>query len=167
MKNLLNLIILLLVVSCTDKKNSIDKDSLTKDTTSILKEENPYMENYENKKKMRKLLDSAIINGDTLSYQEAFKDYMVSRHLQEFLYYSIKMAKIHKYGEAYFDTYYIINLNDKKNGYLSEKDNDLSLFYLLKAYELDNQTAKDKITDLFVKKNLKIPSSSSIIKENR
>jgi hypothetical protein len=100
-----------------------------------------------------------------LDYQEAFKDYMVSGHLQEFLYYSIKMAKIHKFGEAYFDTYYIINLNDKKNGYLSTKDNDLSLFYLLKAYELGNQTAKDKVKDLFTKKNIKVPTSSSVMND--
>jgi hypothetical protein len=163
MKNLLNLLIFLSIVSCTDKNNKV-ADSPIKDTISTLKEEeNPYMVNYENKKRMKKLIDSAIINGDTLSYQEAFKDYMVSGHLQEFLYYSIKMAKIHKYSEAYFDTYYIINLSDKKNGYLSQKDNDLSLFYLLKAYELNNQTAKDKVKDLFIKKNIKIPSSSSVM----
>lgn len=164
MKNLSILFIFLSIVSCRDKSKKI-VDSPVKNSIGALQEENPYMVNYENKKRMKKLLDSAIINGDTLSYQEAFKDHMVSGHLQEFLYYSIKMAKIHKFGEAYFDTYYIINLNDKKNGYLSPKDNDLSLFYLLKAYELGNQTAKDKVKDLFTKKNKRIPNSSSVMND--
>lgn len=164
MKNLLILFVLLAIVSCRDRSKKV-ADSQVKDTIGTLQKETPYMVNYENKKRMKKLVDSAIIYGDTLSYQEAFKDYMVSGHLQEFLYYSIKMAKIHKFGEAYFDTYYIINLNDKKNGYLSTKDNDLSLFYLLKAYELGNQTAKDKVKDLFTKKNIKVPTSSSVMND--
>jgi hypothetical protein len=164
MKNLLILFVFLSIVSCRDKSKKA-MDSPVNDTIGALQEENPYMVNHENKKRVKKLVDSAIINGDTLAYQEAFKDYMVSGHLQEFLYYSIKMAKIHKFGEAYFDTYYIINLNDKKNGYLSSKDSNLSLFYLLKAYELGNQTAKDKVKDLFTKKNMKIPSSSSVLND--
>lgn len=164
MKNSLTLVLFLFLLACSDKGN-INHDVKTKviDTIKVLKEENPYMTDYQNKEKMKKLLDNAIINGDTLSYQEAFKDYMISEHLQEFLYYSIKMAKIHNYGEAYFDIYYIMNLKDKRSGYLSQKDKNLSLSYLLKAYEMHNTTAKDKVKEMYIDKGLKIPNSVSVL----
>lgn len=169
MKNPLNLLIFLLIVSCQNKENSKSSaiNSQVTDTVNILKENDPYVTNYENKGKMKKLLDSAIINGDTLSYQEGFKDFMVSGNLQEFLYYSMKMAQNHNYKGAYFDSYYILNLLNNKNGYLSPKDKNEALFYLLKAYEMGDTNAKSKINALFIKKNIKIPSSSSIINEGK
>lgn len=165
MKNiLLMLLVLKITISCNKKQNADHVNSFSeKKIDTVNNISNPYMVNYGNKKEMKKLLDSAIIYGDTLSYQEAFKNYLVSEHTQEFLYYSIKMAKIHNYGEAYFDTYYIMNLLDNRNDYISREDKNLSLYYLLKAYEMNNLTAKDKINDLFIKKNKKIPTSNSIL----
>ncbi|MEN4762889.1 hypothetical protein ABEG63_21395 [Chryseobacterium sp. C39-AII1] len=151
----------LLLITCNDK-NSNELTEKSSDSIKITKEENPYMTNYENKERKKKLLDDAIIKGDTLAYQESFKDFSVSGHLQEFLYYSLKMAKNHNYSDAYFDTYYILNLLNNQNGFISEKDKNESLFYLLKSYEMGNSNAKYKINDLFIKKNKKIPNSSII-----
>ena len=114
---------------------------------------------------MKKMLDSAIINADTLSYQQAFKDFIVSEHSQEFLYYSIKMAKRNNYPRAYFDTYTILNILDKRNGYLSQSDKSESLFYLIKAYEKGDINAKYKLDNLYTKKNIKIPSSTSLLND--
>lgn len=159
------LLILELFISCSKKEKNTDdmQTSTINKNDSTIKQENPYLTNYENKKSMKKLLDSAITYGDTLSYREAFKDFLVSEHSQEFLYYSIKMGEIHNYGGAHFDTYYIMNLLDNRNKYISKKDKNLSLYYLLKAYEMNNSTAKDKINELYTKKNKKIPTSASVL----
>ncbi|AZA75190.1 hypothetical protein [Chryseobacterium indoltheticum] len=166
-KFLIIFLIVKLFISCSKKEKNINdlQTSLINKNDSITKEENPYIANYDDKKRKKKLLDSAIIYGDTLSYQEAFKDFLIAERSQEFLYYSIKMGKIHNYGEAYFDTYYIMNLLDNRNKYISEKDKKVSLYYLLKAYEMNNSTAKDKLNDLYLKKNKKIPTSASILGE--
>lgn len=151
-----------ILFSCSKKYENIS--SINKKDT-IETNSNPYLLNYENKQKIKKLLDNAIINGDTISYQEAYKDFIVSDNSQEFLYYSIKMAKRNNYSRAYFDTYSILNLLDKKNGYVSESDNKEALFYLLKAFEKGDINAKYKLNDLYIKKNTKIPSSASVSNE--
>lgn len=153
-----------ILFSCTRKdenRNENITSIIKKDT--IIKDSNPYMVNYENKERMKKILDSAIINADTLSYQQAFKDFIVSEHSQEFLYYSIKMAKRNNYSRAYYDTYTILNILDKRNGYLSQSDKNEALFYLLKAYEKGDTNAKHKLNELYTKKNIKIPSLASIL----
>ncbi|EJL71478.1 hypothetical protein [Chryseobacterium populi] len=165
-----NLIFLFLsvpcILACSDKNNAKNEinNNIT-DTVKVLKEGNPYLVNYENKERIKKLLDNAIKNGDTLAYQDAFKDFSTSGHLQEFLYYSVKMAKNHNYSGGYFDTYYILNLLNNQNGYLSIKDKNESLFYLLRAYEMGNSNAKYKIKDLFLKENKKIPTSESVLEK--
>jgi TPR repeat protein len=159
-KTLLMLFPIAILFSCTRKDEN--KTSIIK-TDTIIKDPNPYIVNYENKERMKKMLDSAIINADTLSYQQAFKDFIVSEHSQEFLYYSIKMAKRNNYPRAYFDTYTILNILDKRNGYLSQSDKNEALFYLLKAYEKGDINAKYKLDELYTKKNNKIPLSSSVL----
>jgi TPR repeat protein len=161
-KTLLMLFPIAILFSCTRKDEN--KTSIIK-TDTIIKDPNPYIVNYENKERMKKMLDSAIINADTLSYQQAFKDFIVSEHSQEFLYYSIKMAKRNNYPRAYFDTYTILNILDKRNGYLSQSDKNEALFYLLKAYEKGDINAKYKLDNLYTKKNIKIPSSTSLLND--
>jgi len=161
-KTLLMLFPIAILFSCTRKDEN--KTSIIK-TDTIIKDPNPYIVNYENKERMKKMLDSAIINADTLSYQQAFKDFIVSEHSQEFLYYSIKMAKRNNYPRAYFDTYTILNILDKRNGYLSQSDKNESLFYLIKAYEKGDINAKYKLDNLYTKKNIKIPSSTSLLND--
>ena len=161
-KTLLMLFPIAILFSCTRKDEN--KTSIIKKDT-IIKDPNPYIVNYENKERMKKMLDSAIINADTLSYQQAFKDFIVSEHSQEFLYYSIKMAKRNNYPRAYFDTYTILNILDKRNGYLSQSDKSESLFYLIKAYEKGDINAKYKLDNLYTKKNIKIPSSTSLLND--
>lgn len=160
------LLICPIAILCSCFKKDVDFNegmvSTSKKDTALI-DSNPYMENYENKKEMKKLLDNAIINNDTASYQEAFKNFIISENSQEFLYYSIKMAKRNNYSRAYFDTYTILNLLDKKNEFVSESDKNESLFYLLKAYEKGDINAKYKLEDLYTKKNVKIPSSSSYL----
>ncbi|SUX48478.1 hypothetical protein [Chryseobacterium indoltheticum] len=159
---LLMLFPIAILFSCTRKDEN--KTSIIK-TDTIIKDPNPYIVNFENKERMKKMLDSAIINADTLSYQQAFKDFIVSEHSHEFLYYSIKMAKRNNYPRAYFDTYTILNILDKRNGYLSQSDKNESLFYLIKAYEKGDINAKYKLDDLYTKKNIKIPSSTSLLND--
>lgn len=164
-KTLLILCPVVVLFSCSNKNDNLKEDTeptITKND-SITNESNPYMENYDNKTRMKKLLDNAITSGDTLSYQEAYKDFLVSEHSQEFLYYSIKMAKRNNYNRAYFDIYCILNLLDKKNGYLSESDKNEALYYLLKAYEKGDSNAKSLLNDLYIKQNKKIPTSKSIL----
>lgn len=161
-KTLLMLFPIAILFSCTRKDEN--KTSIIK-TDTIIKDPNPYIVNFENKERMKKMLDSAIINADTLSYQQAFKDFIVSEHSQEFLYYSIKMAKRNNYPRAYFDTYTILNILDKRNGYLSQSDKNESLFYLIKAYEKGDINAKYKLDNLYTKKNIKIPSSTSLLND--
>lgn len=162
-KTLLILFSLATLFSCAKKDENINEN-----TTSIIKPDtikqdpNPYMVNYENKERMKKMLDSAIINGDTTAYKGAFKDFIVSEHSQEFLYYSIKMAKKNNYPGAYFHTYLILNVLDKRNGYLSQSDKNQALFYLLTAYEKGDITAKHKLDELYTEKNIKIPTLASL-----
>lgn len=160
-KTLLILCSTAILLSCF-KKND-DEITTTTPMDTIVKDSNPYMENYQNRKRIKKLLDNAIINGDTISYQEAYKDFIISEHSQEFLYYSIKMAKRNNYTRAYFDTYTILNILDKRNGYLSQSDKNEALFYLIKAYEKGDINAKYKLDELYTKKNNKIPLSSSVL----
>ncbi|MDQ8141012.1 hypothetical protein [Chryseobacterium sp. CFS15] len=161
-KTLLILCSTAILLSCF-KKNDDEITTTTTPMDTIVKDSNPYMENYQNRKRIKKLLDNAIINGDTISYQEAYKDFIISEHSQEFLYYSIKMAKRNNYTRAYFDTYTILNILDKRNGYLSQSDKNEALFYLLKAYEKGDINAKYKLDELYTKKNKKIPLSSSVL----
>ncbi|MCY0968137.1 hypothetical protein [Chryseobacterium wangxinyae] len=165
MKNTLILICsIAFLFSCFKKEDNSNEAMVSisnKDT--ITADSNPYMKNYKNVTRMKKLLDDAIINGDTISYQDAYKNFIISDNSQQFLYYSIKMARRNNYSRAYFDTYSILNLLDKKNGFVSESDKNESLFYLLKAYEKGDINAKYKLDDLYTKKNTKIPSSSSLL----
>ncbi|MGI9650149.1 hypothetical protein [Chryseobacterium sp. RLHN22] len=165
-KTLLMLCLIAILFSCTKKDENRNENttSIIKSDT-IIKDPNPYMVNYENKERMKKMLDSAIINGDTISYQEAFKDFIVSEHSQEFLYYSIKMAKRNNYPRAYYDTYTILNILDKRKGYISKSDKNEALFYLLKAYEKGDINAKHKLHELYTEKNIKIPSSTSVLND--
>lgn len=149
-------------ISCNKK---IDENS-EKLKNNIHTQNNQYTSTYNDEKYMKNLLDKAILKGDTVSYKEAYKNYIISNHHKEFLYYSIKMAEKYNYSDAYYNTYHLINLLDNINGYYSE-NNKTSLYYLLKAYELHNNNAQTKVKELFIDKNIKVPSASSILNENK
>lgn len=126
---------------------------------------NPYTSKYDDEEYMKNLLDKAILHGDTTSYKEAYKNFVISNHHKEFLYYSMKMSEKYNFSNAYYNTYHLINLLDNINGYNSKEKNKTALFYLIKAYELNNHYAKSKVQELYLNKGLKVPSSITVLEK--
>lgn len=141
----------LLLFSCNKSANKNEPEKIEKSAS--------YDTDYNNKELMIKLLDSALIYGDTSSYKKAFKYYVISNHYEEFLYYSIKMSEKHDFSEAYFDTYYLLNVRENDTLY---KSNDLANFYLFKAYEKGSSYAKDQVEEMYPDKK-SIPKSSDYL----
>jgi hypothetical protein len=145
---ILNIIIMVLFFGC--KKNE------------IVKTQNPiYQSGYENKAILDSLLRKAIILGDTIAYKRAYKEFQISGHNKEFLYFSIKMAERNNYLKAYFDVYQIIKVNDMIEKFDDKKTSNIGLFYLIKAYKKGDKNSRDEIEILFPNKKL-IPNMSDL-----
>jgi hypothetical protein len=123
----------------------------------------------EDKRKTQKELDSlyvnAINNGANDSYQELSFYFSKYKHWDTFFYYALIMANKHDNPTANYDVYSYLTEKSTVNG-IEINSNDkysknLALFYLLRAYELNNTNAKWTIKRLF--KNQKIPKSSDVL----
>lgn len=110
-------------------------------------------------------LRSAINEGDGKAYNKAARYFSLERKDTEFYYYSFIMANKHNNPEAYFHLYRILKANRKVNGvdlYGADKNSEkMSLFFLLKSYELGYEQSEFLVKNIFG--NDTIPSSKSIL----
>ncbi len=110
---------------------------------------------------LKKDLDDAIIKGDTLSYNRAFKLFLTHNYNKEFLFYSMIMAEKNKYKRAYYDTYMLLHSINDDNGY--NYNSRMSEYFLLKAYESGDKSASEDVKWKYKEKGIKIPSSISVL----
>jgi hypothetical protein len=142
------LIIVLLFLSCNKQKEKINIQKTSSSSN--------YEKYYNNKIEAKKLADSALKNGNKILYVEAFKKYVSINCYEDFLYYSIKMSEKYDFGDAYFDTFYLLTLRENDSAI---RVNKLANYYLFKAYEKKNINAEYEINQIYP--NLKsIPKSS-------
>ncbi|EJL71480.1 hypothetical protein [Chryseobacterium populi] len=146
MKKIIILNILLLLISCNKKEK-------TKETTSP--------SSIKNSETTDKYLNDAILKGDTIAYIRAYKAYSIHGRDEEFLYYAIKMAEEHQYPFAYENVYTILSTISDEKGY--NKKSKIGEYYLLRAYELGNAMAKERIKWKYSDENKKIPTSRSVL----
>jgi hypothetical protein len=138
---ILTVILAIIFLSC----NKSSKKNENKMVSGVANYEEPYND----KKLMKALLDSAIVYGDESSYKTAYKNYIISNHYGEFLYYSIIMAEKHDYSQAFYDSYYLLKSDYMKKGDGKKDIPDLANFFLLKAYEKGNQDAIDDVEEMY------------------
>lgn len=144
------LLIICIFFSCEFKKDNNQQEKLIVEDSVSSKEF--YEENYfENKKMMDSLYDRILKTGDTIAYNEAYNIASVSFNGDSFFYYSQIMAIEYQYPRAYYNMF--INFRFK-----GEKLKKMSIYYLLKSYELGNENAKNDLNFIF--KENKIPNSS-------
>jgi len=147
--------ILLFTFACTKKsrENIVEKPM-----------DDSYSVGYNNKIQMTKLLNAAILKGDTTSYKMAYKNYTIASHYEEFLYYSISMAEKHDYNLAYYHTYELLKIVDEIKGYNNiHKNNPIAIYFLLMAYEKNEKNALDDLMEIYSNKS-DIPKSSDYLK---
>jgi TPR repeat protein len=112
--------------------------------------------------KLNNLLLKAVNGGDSKAYNEFAASFILEERLPELYYYALIMANKYHNGEAYYHLYLILtNTNNIDGVQLGSDDNDtknLSLYYLMKAYELGNSEAIEKANTIFTqKKTIKRP----------
>lgn len=149
------LIIALLFLSCNKQKEKINSQKISSSSSN-------YEKYYNHKIEAKKLADSALKNGNKILYVEAFKKYVSINCYEDFLYYSIKMSEKYDFGDAYFDTFYLLTLRENDSAIRANK---LANYYLFKAYEKKNVNAEYEINQIYP--NLKsIPKSSYFLIKN-
>lgn len=154
MRTFLLVIILAIFVSSCNEKSNKNNDQLKQET-------NIYDTQFNNKKELKNLLDKAMLHGDTIAYNKAFKAYTLANHYTDFFYYSVTMAQSHGYSQAYFDTYSFL-VDDYPGNYNQQKTSNFAFFCLLKAYEKGNKNAKYTVKELY---STDIPKSSEYLKK--
>ncbi|MFW0739180.1 hypothetical protein [Flavobacterium sp. T12S277] len=148
------LIIVLLLFSCNKQKEKINSQKTSSSSSS-----SNYEKYYNNKIEAKKLADSALKNGNEILYVEAFKKYVSINCYEDFLYYSIKMSEKYDFGDAYFDTFYLLTLRENDSAI---RVNKLANYYLFKAYEKKNANAEYEVNEMYA--NLKpMPKSSDFL----
>jgi len=113
-----------------------------------------YLDQYNDENKLKELSIKIISTGDTIAFQQMSDIYWISGHRHEFLYYAIRIANDYQYHDGYYEAYSILHTDIKTN--TNKKTNDLANYYLLKAYELGNKSAKRNLKNRFPKEQ---PSS--------
>jgi hypothetical protein len=142
----------LLFLSCNKQQKKINSQKTSSSSSN-------YEKYYNNKIEAKKLADSALKNGNKILYVEAFKKYVSINCYEDFLYYSIKMSEKYDFGDAYFDTFYLLTLRENDSAI---RVNKLANYYLFKAYEKKNINAQYEINQIYP--NLKsIPKSSNYL----
>jgi len=143
------ILIICIFYSCEFKKDNIKQEDLIVEDSVSSKEF--YEENYfENKKLMDSLYDRILKVGDTIAYNEAYNITSVSFNGDKFFYYSEIMAVEYFYPKAYYNMF--INFRFKV-----KELKKLSIYYLLKSYELGYKEAKNDLNFIF--KDKEIPKS--------
>lgn len=150
MKNIIQMLIILLIVCSCKKEIQINKKNEVDGSPA-----SEYQTEYYDKEKLDKALKSAIDEKNIEAYSNSFRVHVIANKYHEFLYYSILMAEKNKYDQAFYDTYYLLTCE-------AAFKSNLAMYYLLKGYELDNQDAIDEVEELFPDKK-KIPSACSYL----
>lgn len=114
---------------------------------------------YENKEMIKQLKHNIVINKDTNAYNALDRICMETEHKDELLYYALFMAEGSYSSKACFTTYFILYSDINKN----LTTNELALYYLIKAYEMKNASAKYQILEHFNADN--IPKSTAYWKQ--
>lgn len=116
------------------------------------------------KKLIRELIDSALLNGNQRAYNTVSTYHFVDRKEQDFFYNALTMANKHNSAIAHYDVFMTFAMSSsygiqKNIMYLDEKTKNFALYYLLKSHELGYEEAKYQIETVFGK-NMPIPKSS-------
>lgn len=161
MRNLFVALVVFLI-SCNSKSTIKDQQSEVKnlqniDTTEVLIESEPF-----NQHLVNKLLNKAMSEGDSISYDDVYA-YHISRNIQDkFLYYSLEMANRYHYPKANFDVYFILSspYDGRALDELDVETRNMAIHYLLRAYEMGYESALDEVRIVY--KNKVIPKSSDV-----
>lgn len=110
---------------------------------------------------IKKELNKALEHGDFDSYNKVSNYYILSDDWIGFYYYAQLMANKHNCPEAHYHIHYFLTqeltiegINMYSNDLMT---NNLSLYHLLKSYELGYKKSENKIRSIF--KNKPIPSA--------
>ncbi|WP_367331322.1 hypothetical protein [Sphingobacterium multivorum] len=135
------------------------------------KKQNPSLENVMQVNEHRAMEDSlwrkALNEGNFQAYNEISNNYLLNLKESELYYYSLIMANKYNCPEAYLHLYTILTKSSNFNGIEMVSDDsttkNLSMFYLVRAYELGDDKAK-YIVDKHYGKN-KAPLSKKFLEE--
>ena len=123
---LVNIIFILLILSCEDKENRIDKTSILKD----YKEDNQSTK-IEQVKHYDLLFQKAINHNDTILYNETFDDCVIYSKNFDYIYYPLLMAEVNNYPKGYFDYSLVLCLYKKLDDFQYKEEQ--ILYYLCRA----------------------------------
>jgi hypothetical protein len=149
---------LLLAISCTSESEKISS-SLEGAT------EWPELNN----RRIYLLIDSAIIHGDSMSYNKVASYYMLEDRGQEFFYYAFLMANKHSSREAAYHVFDIIvnsgSLDAKEVlQKMDKRTSNMALYYLLRSHEMGYNSARYQVKEIFGTLEA-IPKSTSFLQE--
>jgi|GEM_PF-326448 len=113
---------------------------------------------------INRLQDSATQYGNNRAYGELSSSYELENMNPELLYYGMIMANKYDNAEGYYHVF--ASLSSPNTGetlnQLDKRTRSLAIYYLLKSYELGEESAKYKVDEIFGKK---IPKSSYYLQE--
>jgi hypothetical protein len=156
--------LLVFIYSCTEinKKpsESINNSGAYNRIIDSIETFNLYKSDFsKNIKKINDLKTKALKLGDTSAYYQLSGYYLFNLDDPDGLFMiSYEMATKYHYSKAYFDLFYILHINNKKK-ILDDCTNNMAMFYLLLAYEKNNENSQYFVGEIFKGKN--IPSSES------
>ena len=118
------------------------------------------------KRYINSLIDKSL-QGDSIAYSELFVTYFLEKRQEEIFYVSTVVAIKYNNSQAYYLLYACLSSmyqkgSDSPKQALEKLDKNmrcLSLFYLLRAYELDPDIARSETEEIFESKH--IPHSES------
>jgi len=143
MKSIIYSILVIFLYACNSKnQDSFNKKTLQKNDAIT------------NGKETDSLLRKAINDGNIVCYKKAASIYFNENRYNELYFYAMLMANKHNYSRAYYDLYIIINRKGQKiNDIQMYSDDDfthkLSIYFLLKSYELGLKEARSNLEEVF------------------
>lgn len=136
-------IVMLLFVSCNTKSDVHQQCSAKKPSTPI-----------DDKRRIYALIDSALMLGNGMAYNEVSSYYLIEDMGESFFYYAFTMANKYNNAEACFHVYSIIANSTSKQpkealGLKDKKTKNLALYYLIKSHEMGYESAKIQLVEIF------------------
>lgn len=153
MNNKIIIYILICLFSCTNNK----EDNIP------LKASKVYSHN--NLDSIQEDLKNAINFGNFNSYNKVANHYILKDNWVDFYYYALLMANKHNCPEAHYHLYYFLTqkiiVNEVSLFSNDEYNKKLSLFHLLRSYELGYDKSKRKVKSIYG--NHSLPNSLSVL----
>lgn len=106
----------------------------------------------------------AIKENDEKLYNSISIDATLAGNIKELLYYSLIMANKNNSAIAHYNIYFSLNSKISKDIEIDNKTKNLSLYYLIKSYELGYKKSIYDINEMFGK-NKSIPKSNYFLIE--